>query len=108
MKSLCGFLLAASPRMMDSCFEKTVILVVQHDQRGALGVVLNQSPDMATWKKGHLEDEISSGDWLVVPATRAHLLSRKDNLWQDVVLQVGRSVLSELNLRHIPSDPLLN
>lgn len=42
MKSLQGHLLAASPRMADANFARTVILLLHHSQSGALGVVLNR------------------------------------------------------------------
>lgn len=42
MKSLQGQLLIASPRLRDPNFAKTVVLLVQHSDQGALGVVLNR------------------------------------------------------------------
>jgi putative transcriptional regulator len=42
MKSLQGKLLIASSRLMDPNFAQTVILMVQHDENGALGLVLNR------------------------------------------------------------------
>ena len=40
--SLAGQLLVAEPEMSDPRFAKTVILMVQHDQKGALGIVINR------------------------------------------------------------------
>jgi len=40
--SLAGQLLIASPDMGDPRFERTVILLVEHNQRGALGIVVNR------------------------------------------------------------------
>ena len=40
--SLAGQLLIASPRMGDPRFDHTVILIVQHSQDGALGLVINR------------------------------------------------------------------
>lgn len=40
--SLAGQVLIASPAMGDPRFERTVILMVQHDQRGAFGIVINR------------------------------------------------------------------
>src|SRR5690242_9849004 len=40
--SLAGQLLVAEPEMGDPRFAKTVILVVQHGQKGALGIVINR------------------------------------------------------------------
>lgn len=40
--SLAGQLLVAEPEMGDPRFAKAVILMVQHDQKGALGIVINR------------------------------------------------------------------
>jgi putative transcriptional regulator len=40
--SLAGKLLIASPEMGDPRFERTVILLVEHNQRGAFGIVVNR------------------------------------------------------------------
>lgn len=42
MESLRGKMLIASPQMRDPNFAQTVILIVQHDEDGALGLVLNR------------------------------------------------------------------
>lgn len=42
MKSLQGTLLIASSRLMDPNFVRTVILLVQHGEDGALGLVINR------------------------------------------------------------------
>ena len=42
IKSLAGQLLVASPKLGDSNFEKTVLLMVQHSPDGALGLILNR------------------------------------------------------------------
>jgi putative transcriptional regulator len=54
MKSLQAHLLIASPQLLDPNFAQTVILVVQHDANGALGVVLNRPMDTTiaqAWKQ---------------------------------------------------------
>jgi putative transcriptional regulator len=45
MKSLRGHLLVASPHLPDPNFEHTVVLMVQHNDQGALGLVLNRPSD---------------------------------------------------------------
>jgi putative transcriptional regulator len=40
--SLAGQLLVATPEMGDPRFRHTVILIVQHDSKGALGIVINR------------------------------------------------------------------
>ena len=42
MKTLSGHLLVASTELPDPNFAQTVVLVVEHDENGALGVVLNR------------------------------------------------------------------
>src|ERR1700733_15308705 len=42
MKSLKGHFLVASPSLTDSNFSQAVVLILQHDQNGALGVVINR------------------------------------------------------------------
>ncbi len=37
-----GFLLVASPGLRDPNFERTVLLMLEHDEQGALGLVLNR------------------------------------------------------------------
>ena len=49
MKSLKGHLLAASPHLPDPNFLKSVVLIVQHNEQGAVGVVLNR-PSQKTVK----------------------------------------------------------
>lgn len=42
MSSLQGHLLIASPRLLDPNFRRTVVLLVQHTEQGALGLILNR------------------------------------------------------------------
>lgn len=42
MKSIQGQLLIASPHLSDTNFFRSVVLMVQHDESGALGLILNR------------------------------------------------------------------
>jgi putative transcriptional regulator len=44
--SLKGQLLIASPALTDPNFERTVVLITEHDPNGALGIVLNRPGDI--------------------------------------------------------------
>lgn len=44
--SLTGRLLIASPRLRDGNFDRTIVLVIEHDGDGALGVVLNRAGEV--------------------------------------------------------------
>ena len=40
--SLVGQLLIASPRMTSPIFSKTVIIIVRHERKGAMGIIINR------------------------------------------------------------------
>jgi len=46
MESLTGRLLVATPALRDPNFERTVVLIVAHEEGGALGVVLNRATEV--------------------------------------------------------------
>lgn len=45
MKSLAGHFLVASPYLRDPNFAQSVVLMLQHEEQGALGVVVNRPGD---------------------------------------------------------------
>jgi putative transcriptional regulator len=47
MRSLKGNFLVAAPTLLESNFHQTVVLVLQHDENGALGVVINRVLDVS-------------------------------------------------------------
>jgi len=54
MKSLQGHLLIAAPKLRDPNFFRSVVLLVQHDEQGSLGLVLNRPLDVSVrsaWKQ---------------------------------------------------------
>jgi putative transcriptional regulator len=56
VESTRGQLLIAGPTLLDPNFQRTVVLVVEHSQEGALGLVLNR-PSQTT--VGEAVDELS-------------------------------------------------
>ena len=42
-----GDLLVATPRLVDPNFDRTVVFVIEHQQAGTLGVVINRSSDIS-------------------------------------------------------------
>lgn len=59
--SFAGKLLVASPRLLDTNFSRTVVLVCLHDENGAFGLVLNRPlpvavPDALPDWAGHTSD----------------------------------------------------
>lgn len=53
MESLQGHFLVASPHLADGNFNRSVVLMVKHDEEGAFGLVLNRptaSPVAEVWK----------------------------------------------------------
>lgn len=45
LSSLVGHLLIAAPRMDDPRFARSVVLVLKHDEEGAMGIILNRPVD---------------------------------------------------------------
>ena len=62
--SLRGKLLIASPALVDPNFARTVVLITEHNNEGAMGVVLNRPSETA------VEDVASELSELVVDERR--------------------------------------
>ena len=63
MDSLRSQLLVASPQLMDPNFARTVVLITEHNEEGAMGIVLNR-PATTTVDEAapELEDLVEPGD----------------------------------------------
>jgi putative AlgH/UPF0301 family transcriptional regulator len=60
------------------------------------------------WPEGRLETEVEQGIWMVTPA-RLELALGCDDLWENLVRQIGRDVLRDgLGIEEFPVDPRLN
>jgi putative transcriptional regulator len=67
MESLRGQLLVASPGMLDPNFRRTVVLVTEHNDEGAAGLVLNRpSPAPVSELVPQLEPLVDDGEQLWV------------------------------------------
>jgi putative transcriptional regulator len=65
--SLRGHLLLAGPALLDPNFHRTVVLVCEHDEDGAMGLVLNRpSPILAEQAIPELTDALGPGERLWV------------------------------------------
>jgi putative transcriptional regulator len=68
MQSLTNHFLIAMPELHDENFERSVTLIVQHDEQGAMGLVVNQPLDL------QLVDLLKDAQ------IDSHFLQRKDQL----------------------------
>lgn len=63
MDSLRGRLLVASPALLDPNFRRTVVLVGEHSEEGAMGIVLNRPAETTVAEAApHLEPLVQEGD----------------------------------------------
>jgi putative transcriptional regulator len=65
--SLQGQLLVASPSLLDPNFRRTVVLVTEHGEQGAAGLVLNRPSDAA------VQDVVPQLEWLAAPEERVFI-----------------------------------
>src|SRR3712207_6511032 len=66
MESLRGKLLVASPSLVDPNFNRTVVLIAEHNDEGAMGVVLNRASEVEV---GEAAPSLAD---LVDPGERVH------------------------------------
>jgi putative transcriptional regulator len=61
------------------------------------------------WGAGQLDREVQQGTWRVVPAAAEEIVAGDGDLWERLGVRASRpQVLSVLNIRHFPTNPLLN
>ena len=62
MESLRGQLLVAAPTLLDPNFERTVVLIAEHGEEGAMGIVLNRESELEVAEAAPaLEDLVEDG-----------------------------------------------
>ncbi|MEA2427331.1 MAG: putative transcriptional regulator [Thermoleophilaceae bacterium] len=66
MESLRGKLLVASPSLLDPNFRRTVVLIAEHSEDGALGVILNRESEL------EVEEAAPTLASLVEPGAHVH------------------------------------
>ncbi len=121
-QSLRGRMLIASPAANNSPYRQAVVLLLEHNDQGAAGVVLDGSfaeslqqlreqlpriigmqrlssaglaavpVKVAMWQSGQLDQELQSGLWFNAPANPQQLLFEGVPPWHELVREVGRSV----------------
>src|SRR3954449_3875643 len=67
MDSLRGKLILAGPTLLDPNFRRTVVLIAEHTEEGAMGLVLNR-PSTAT-----VSDAVPDLDWLAGGDARVYV-----------------------------------
>ena len=103
--SLRGQLLVAGPTLIDPNFHRTVVLVCEHDDDGAMGLVLNRpSPIMAQQAIPELTDALDTDDclWIGGPVQSTSVVVLADFL--DDVEEEGMPVSDGIGLVLPDSD----
>jgi len=63
----------------------------------------------AGWGEGQLSREIQEGSWYLAEAAKQIVFTDETSIWQKLIEQIGRSIISELlHDNNLPDDPLLN
>lgn len=63
----------------------------------------------AGWSKGQLEGELKAGGWFVLPAESDQIFAAHDDLWPQLMREIGDRLLAPILGRHrFPDDPSLN
>jgi putative AlgH/UPF0301 family transcriptional regulator len=121
-ESLKGHLLVASPYADGTPYRRAAVLLLEHSEQGAAGVVVDgtfrasmdrlraeamQAIDVAvpriaalagvpvrvaTWRPGQLDAELQNGLWLHTQASAALVFSERVPEWRELVRHVGRTV----------------
>ncbi|HEV2062628.1 MAG TPA: YqgE/AlgH family protein [Solirubrobacteraceae bacterium] len=105
MASLRGQLLVAGPTLVDPNFHRTVVLVCEHDEEGAMGLVLNRpSPIRAEQAIPELKDALATDDslWLGGPVQTTSVVVLAD--FVDDGEEEGMQVAGQIGLVLPDSD----
>src|SRR2546421_633636 len=100
--SLRGRLLIAGPTLPDPNFARTVVLMAEHGDEGALGGILNRPG----WGPGQLESEVEREDWILADPDPDDLFADDaEELWGTVLTRMGGNYAL---IARMPVDPSVN
>jgi putative transcriptional regulator len=103
-ESLRGSLLIAGPTLLDPNFRRTVVLVADHDEEGAMGVILNRpsgmtvaasAPDLEPLVGGEVPIFAGGPVQPTAGVVLAEVLEPEEPIFADVVLLPGLEELSD-------------
>lgn len=102
MESWQGQLLVATPKLGDSNFFRSVVLLIRHGEEGALGLILNRPSPLSfaeVWRK-LMESDCPSAEKLLVggPCAGPLMALHREAVWSDA------EVLPEVYFTAAPSN----
>lgn len=120
---LSNHLLVALPSLADSTFERAVALICQHDDNGAMGVVVNQPSDFTLGEVfAQMEIDTDDGDLRAVPVLnggpvhpeRGFVIHDDARSWdsslkvaEGLYLTTSRDILEAMAAGHGPRNALV-
>jgi putative AlgH/UPF0301 family transcriptional regulator len=132
--------LVSSPHLYGTPYDRQVVYILQHNEKGALGLVLDgnlrqtlqalryvvvtpaglesgrlmqnlasMSLTAVTWGPKQLDRELRIGCWMRGPSSFQCAMAEHDDLWLDLIRDIGRSVICDaLRVRELPDNAMLN
>src|SRR3954454_5736972 len=98
MDSLRGKLILAGPTLLDPNFRRTVVLVAEHSEEGAMGVILNRPSGMTVSDAARVREPLVGAEAPIFAGGRvqptagvvlAEVVEADDAIFGDVVLLPG-------------------
>jgi putative transcriptional regulator len=105
-----GSLLVASPALTDPHFDRSVVLVVDHDEDGAVGLVLNRPSELRVFALLPVWSDLAAEPQVVfeggpVAGESALALARVDGIGPDNEPEGARHLTGDLCLVDLDGDP---
>ncbi|EWH11046.1 hypothetical protein DS2_05740 [Catenovulum agarivorans DS-2] len=124
MKNLQNQILIAMPSLEDGYFERSVTYICEHNENGAMGIVINQPlemrvTDLLNQIKVPLDNKQINGDIPVyaggpVSPERGFVLHKPQAQWQssmqlapDIMITTSRDLLESIGTEHQPDDYMI-